>query len=307
LNNNTSTDPEQNYNMKTVFLLALLGFTAIAVDAAASTFTVKTISSSSSVAGAVNTITVGLKIGTAALAATDAIAITMGANKFTTADSATLAVDGADKLVFGSKADWVKATGVLTLTVDTAKSVAANTAIALTFDLTNVAVAQAALAPNVAGTVAAAAGDAIASSAMVVTGMNVVATAANPSFTPAAGNVAKDTALTLASADSITICFRSDGTAPTCKTDGTCNTGSAAYNATAGKPTVTATSEWKAIGCAGTSGTDSAVSAANYTVNVTTTTAAPTPTTTVSGASSEAAWSTMLTVFAIAMAAFSTL
>jgi hypothetical protein len=38
-----------------------------------------------------------------------------------------------------------------------------------------------------------------------------------------------------------------------------------------------------------------------------TTTAAPTPTTTVSGASSEAAWSTMLTVFAIAMAAFSTL
>jgi hypothetical protein len=37
------------------------------------------------------------------------------------------------------------------------------------------------------------------------------------------------------------------------------------------------------------------------------TTAAPAPTTTVSGASSEAAWSTMLTVFAIAMAAFSTL
>jgi len=37
------------------------------------------------------------------------------------------------------------------------------------------------------------------------------------------------------------------------------------------------------------------------------TTAAPAATTTVSGASSEAAWSTMLTVFAIAMAAFSTL
>jgi hypothetical protein len=42
-------------------------------------------------------------------------------------------------------------------------------------------------------------------------------------------------------------------------------------------------------------------------LGVVTTTAAPTPTTTVSGASSEAAWSTMLTVFAIAMAAFSTL
>jgi len=43
-------------------------------------------------------------------------------------------------------------------------------------------------------------------------------------------------------------------------------------------------------------------------LGVVTTTAAPAAaTTTVSGASSEAAWSTMLTVFAIAMAAFSTL
>merc|ERR1712167_35280 len=42
-------------------------------------------------------------------------------------------------------------------------------------------------------------------------------------------------------------------------------------------------------------------------LGVVTTTAAPAAATTVSGASSEAAWSTMLTVFAIAMAAFSTL
>ena len=53
-----------------------------------STFTVKTISSSSSVAGATNTISVTLKIDNAALAANDVIKITMGANKFATADNA---------------------------------------------------------------------------------------------------------------------------------------------------------------------------------------------------------------------------
>ena len=107
---------------------------------------------------------------------------------------------------------WVKATGVLTLKVAQGQSVAANTPIAITFDLTNVDAVQAALTPTVEGTIAAAGGSAIASSNMVVTGMNVDVT-----------------------------------------------------------------------------------------------TAAPTATTTLSGASSEAAWSTMLTVFAIAMAAFSTL
>jgi hypothetical protein len=87
--------------------------------------------------------------------------------------------------------------------------------------------------------------------------------------------------------------------------------GCTAYNGAA-KPTITADITWKAIGCAGTDKTDSAVVTADYDLNVTTTTAAattaaPAATTTVSGASSEAAWSTMLTVFAIAMAAFSTL
>jgi hypothetical protein len=219
LNKNTSTDPEQNYNMKTVFLLALLGFTAIAVDA--STFTVKTISSSSSVAGATNTISVTLKIDNAALAANDVITITMGANKFATADDAQFKLGGTDAMKFGGNT-WVKATGVLTLNVAAGQSVAANTPIAITFDLTNVAVAQAALTPTVEGTIAAAGGSAIASSNMVVTGMNVDVT-----------------------------------------------------TTTAAAPTAT--------------------------------TAAPTATTTLSGASSEAAWSTMLTVFAIAMAAFSTL
>ena len=198
--------------MKTVFLLALLGFTAIAVDA--STFTVKTISSSSSVAGATNTISVTLKIDNAALAANDVITITMGANKFATADDAQFKLGGTDLMKFGGNT-WVKATGVLTLKVAAGQSVAANTPIAITFDLTNVDVVQAALTPTVEGTIAAAGGSAIASSNMVVTGMNVDVT--------------------------------------------------------------------------------------------TTTTAAPTATTTLSGASSEAACSTMLTVFAIAMAAFSTL
>ena len=121
---------------------------------------------------------------------------------------------------------WVKATGVLTLTVAAGQSVAANTTIAITFDLTNVAVAQAALTPTVEGTIAAAGGSAIASSNMVVTGMNVDVT----------------------------------------------TTTAAAPTATTAAPTAT--------------------------------TAAPTATTALSGASSEAAWSTMLTVFAIAVAAF---
>ena len=205
--------------MKTVFLLALLGFTAIAVDA--STFTVKTISSSSSVAGATNTISVTLKIDNAALAANDVITITMGANKFATADDAQFKLGGTDAMKFGGNT-WVKATGVLTLNVAAGQSVAANTPIAITFDLTNVDAVQAALTPTVEGTIAAAGGSAIASSNMVVTGMNVDVT-----------------------------------------------------TTTAAAPTAT--------------------------------TAAPTATTTLSGASSEAAWSTMLTVFAIAMAAFSTL
>merc|ERR550537_2010785 len=151
--------------MKTVFLLALLGFTAIAVDA--STFTVKTISSSSSVAGATNTISVTLKIDDAALAANDVITITMGANKFATADDAQFKLGGTDVMKFGGNT-WVKATGVLTL---------------------NVAAAQSALTPTVEGTIAAAGGSAIASSNMVVTGMNVDVTttaAAAPTATTAA-------------------------------------------------------------------------------------------------------------------------
>merc|ERR1711934_377959 len=114
-------------------------------------------------------------------------------------------------------------------------------------------------------------------------------------------------ALTLTSANAANICLRSGTTAPTCNADGTCGTGSTAYNATA-KPTITAAITWKAIGCAGTGKIDSAVVTAAYDAVAATTTAAPAAaTTTVSGASSEAAWSTMLTVFAIVMAAFSTL
>ena len=98
-----------------------------------STFTVKTISSSSSVAGATNTISVTLKIDNAALAANDVIKITMGANKFATADNAQFQLGGTDLMKFGGNT-WVKATGVLTLTVAAGQSVAANTTIAITFD-----------------------------------------------------------------------------------------------------------------------------------------------------------------------------
>jgi hypothetical protein len=135
----------------------------------------------------------------------------------------------------------------------------------------------------------------------------ITAVAADPTFSPASGNVTTGSALTLTSANAANICLRSGTTAPTCNADGTCGTGSTAYNATA-KPTITAAITWKAIGCAGTGNTDSAVVTAAYDAVAATTTAAPAAaTTTVSGASSEAAWSTMLTVFAIAMAAFSTL
>jgi len=136
-------------------------------------------------------------------------------------------------------------------------------------------------------------------------GYTLKAFAVDPTFSPASGNVTTGSALTLTSAGAAKICLRSGTTAPTCNADGTCGTGSTAYNATA-KPTITAAITWKAIGCAGTGKIDSAVVTAAYDA-VAATTAAPAATTTVSGASSEAAWSTMLTVFAIAMAAFSTL
>merc|ERR1712216_777022 len=87
--------------------------------------------------------------------------------------------------------------------------------------------------------------------------------AADPSFSPASGNVTTGSALTLTSANAATICMRSGTTAPTCNADGTCGTGSTAYNATA-KPTITAAITWKAIGCAGTGKTDSAVVTAAY-------------------------------------------
>ena len=142
------------------------------MDVAATTFSTKTIASSTQETGATNTITVGLVIDTAALAANDVIVISMGANKFQTADGAlTIGGGAADK--FSSTGAWLLSAGTLTLTVGTGQAVAANTAIAITFDLQNVDVVQAALAPTVAGTVAAAAGDAIASANMVVTGMDV--------------------------------------------------------------------------------------------------------------------------------------
>jgi len=123
-------------------------------------------------------------------------------------------------------------------------------------------------------------------------------TAANPTFTPAAGHVAKDTALTLASAGSAAVCYRTDGT-PACKADGTCEVNSTAYDASS-KPTVTTNSTWKAIGCAGTGKSDSSVVTAVYSVPnpAATTTAAP-ATTTISGASAGAVWSAMVTVLAL--------
>jgi len=122
-------------------------------------------------------------------------------------------------------------------------------------------------------------------------------TAANPTFTPAAGHVAKDTALTLASAGSATVCYRTDGT-PACKADGTCEVNSTAYNASS-KPTVTTNSTWKAIGCAGTGKSDSSVVTAVYSVPTPTTTTAAPASTTISGASTGAVWSAMVTVLAL--------
>ncbi len=132
------------------------------------------------------------------------------------------------------------------------------------------------------------------------TGYTLKMFAADPTFSPASGNVTTGSALTLTSTNATTICLRSGTTAPTCYANGTCGMGSTAYNAAA-KPTITAAITWKAIGCAGTGKIDSAVVTAAYDATAATTTAAP-----ASGAS-QAAWSSMLTVFAIAMAAFSTL
>merc|ERR1711871_1113076 len=94
-------------------------------------------------------------------------------------------------------------------------------------------------------------------------------TAANPTISPAAGNVAAASAVTLTSAGSANICYTWTGTDPACNADGTC-ANSTTYNATA-KPTVSATSTFKAIGCAGTGKSDSAVVTAAYTVNSTST------------------------------------
>merc|ERR1712100_280801 len=121
-------------------------------------------------------------------------------------------------------------------------------------------------------------------------------TAANPTFNPAASNVAADSAVTLTSAGSANICYTWTGTDPACNADGTCATGTA-YNATA-KPTVSATSTLEAIGCGGTGKSNSAVASAAYTVNVTTTTAAP-ASTTISGASTGAVWSAIATLLAL--------
>merc|ERR1711916_40735 len=95
-------------------------------------------------------------------------------------------------------------------------------------------------------------------------------TAANPTISPAAGNVAADSAVTLTSAGSANICYTWTGTDPACNADGTC-ANSTTYNATA-KPTVSATSTLKAIGCAGTGKSNSGVASAAYTVNATATT-----------------------------------
>ena len=343
--------------MKTVFLLALLGFTAIAVDA--STFTVKTISSSSSVAGATNTISVTLKIDNAALAANDVITITMGANKFATADDAQFKLGGTDVMKFGGNT-WVKATGVLTLNVAAGQSVAANTSIAITFDLTNVDAVQAALTPTVEGTIAAAGGSAIASSNMVVTGMDVVSTftvktiSSSSSVAGATNTISvglKIDNAALAGGDVIKITmgankfataddaqFKLGGTDVMkfggntwVKTTGVVTLKVAAgqsvaantaiaitfdlTNVDAVQAALTPTVEGTIAAAGGSAIASSNMVVTGMNVDVTTTaaaaptatTAAPTATTTVSGASSEAAWSTMLTVFAIAMAAFSTL
>merc|ERR1712100_716679 len=122
-------------------------------------------------------------------------------------------------------------------------------------------------------------------------------TAANPTFTPAAGHVAKDTALTLASAGSAAVCYRTDGT-PACKADGTCEVNSTTYDASS-KPTVTTNSTWKAIGCAGTGKSDSSVVTAVYSVPTTTTPPAAPASPTISGASTGAVWSAMVTVLAL--------
>merc|ERR1711871_749184 len=128
------------------------------------------------------------------------------------------------------------------------------------------------------------------------TGYTLKEFAVAPTFSPASGNVTTGSALTLTSTGAANICMLSDGNNPTCNADGTCATGTA-YNATA-KPTVTASVTWKAIGCAGTGKIDSAVVTAAYDAVAATTTAAP-ASTTISGASTGAVWSAMVTLLAL--------
>merc|ERR1711871_285417 len=128
------------------------------------------------------------------------------------------------------------------------------------------------------------------------TGYTLKEFAVDPTFSPASGNVTTGSALTLTSTGAANICMLPDGNNPTCNADGTCATGTA-YNATA-KPTVTASVTWKATGCAGTGKIDSAVVTAAYDAVAATTTAAP-ASTTISGASTGAVWSAMVTLLAL--------
>merc|ERR1711871_252553 len=130
-------------------------------------FATKTISASSQITGATNTLTITLNANVA-IASGDVITIS-GITGTQTADNAALPLNGADKAKFtpsgtgasASTAGWTQNTGTLVLTANTA--VNAGTDIVVTISVTNKASTQSAPTVNVVATIAA--GN-IASSAM---------------------------------------------------------------------------------------------------------------------------------------------
>jgi hypothetical protein len=101
-------------------------------------------------------------------------------------------------------------------------------------------------------------------------------------FSTAAGTVANPTTITVTSADSIQICYTTDGTTPACAANGaTCTTGTLVSDTAI--PAFTADTTLKAQGCVDTTGagtpSHSAVGSAAYVMAVdATTTTAPTTT-----------------------------
>ena len=133
-------------------------------------FATKTVSSSTSIAGSANTITVSIESENAAFAGGDSITIIFGANTFNTA-SGTLNL-AVDTTTYGTTATWDQSTGTLVLVVAVSQGYAIGVLKSVSFEVQNVGHDQDALSPTIMATIAAGAN--IPSSQMVVNGLNTV-------------------------------------------------------------------------------------------------------------------------------------